>query len=122
VQQTDGTSFLPVLKGDAHNTKERLLVWHYPHRWTRGEGPGLHFFSAARKGDWKLIYDQRKQQLYLYDLKKDIGEEHDVAAENPTVTRRLAEELTKYLKERNVVMPVIKSTGRRVSWPDESVK
>ncbi|MGN6510864.1 MAG: sulfatase [Chitinophaga sp.] len=122
VQQTDGTSFLPVLEGDAHNTKERLLVWHYPHRWTRGEGPGLHFFSAARKGDWKLIYDQRKQQLYLYDLKKDIGEEHDVAAENPAVTRRLAEELTKYLKERHVVMPVIKSTGRRVSWPDESVK
>lgn len=119
VQQTDGVSFLPVLKDVSLKVKERLLVWHYPHRWNKGEGPGLHFFSAARKGDWKLIYDQREQQLHLYDLKKDIGETHDVAAENPGVTKQLAEELTRYLQEKNVTMPVFKLTGHPVAWPAE---
>ncbi|RPD38620.1 sulfatase [Chitinophaga barathri] len=122
VQQVDGQSFLPVLKNNALKTKDRLLVWHYPHRWTQGEGPGLHFFSAARKGDWKLIYDQRKLELHLYNLKDDIGEENDVAAQNPAITKALAKELTDYMGKRNVVMPISKLTGHPVEWPSELVE
>ncbi len=118
VQQVDGKSFLPILKNNTLKTEDRLLVWHYPHRWKEGEGPGLHFYSAARKGRWKLIYDQRREQLHLYDLENDIGEEKDMASQQPEITKQLAKELTRYLRERNVNMPILKRTGRPVEWPD----
>lgn len=118
VQKTDGKSFLPVLKDANVKQAERALVWHYPHRWIPAEGPGLHYYSAIRKGNWKLIYDQRNEKLSLYDLKTDIGEMHDLAAEQPGMVKVLAKELTVYMKERKVVMPVHSLTGKLVAWPD----
>jgi arylsulfatase len=34
-------------------------------------------------------YGRRKTELALYDLKSDIGEKHNVAAEHPKVVERL---------------------------------
>jgi len=118
VQKTDGKSFLPVLKDANVKQAERVLVWHYPHRWIPQEGPGLHYYSALRKGEWKLIYDQRNEKLSLYNLKEDIGEMHDVAAQEPVMVKVLAKELTAYMKERKVEMPVHTLSGKPVSWPD----
>jgi len=118
VQQTDGKSFLPVLKDAQAKQADRALVWHYPHRWTPGEGPGLHYYSAIRKGNWKLIYDQRNEKLSLYNLKEDTGEMQDVAAAQPAVAKSLAKELTKYMQARKVTMPVHTLSGKPVSWPD----
>jgi arylsulfatase A-like enzyme len=118
VQKTDGKSFLPVLKDANARQAERVLVWHYPHRWIPAEGPGMHYYSAIRKGNWKLIYDQRNEKLSLYDLQADIGEMHDVAAAQPAMVKVLARELTLYMKERKVTMPVHTLSGKPVAWPD----
>jgi arylsulfatase A-like enzyme len=78
----------------------------------------MHYYSAIRKGNWKLIYDQRNEKLSLYDLQADIGEMHDVAAAQPAMVKVLARELTLYMKERKVTMPVHTLSGKPVAWPD----
>lgn len=120
LQQLDGQSMVPLLKNASSRQKERTLVWHYPHRWMYEEGPGLHFFSAIRKGDWKLVYDQRKEQLSLYNLKDDIGEQHDIIQTHPRKAKELAALLTAYLKVRGAEMPLRRSTGQPVRWPSEA--
>ncbi|WP_221393725.1 sulfatase [Dyadobacter sp. NIV53] len=119
VQQIDGKSFLPVLKNPALIDNERELVWHHPNRWIPSEGPNIHFSSAFRKGDWKLIYDYRKSKLELYNLKNDIGELNDVAAANPERVKQLAGLFTAQLKKWDAQLPVFKKTGKQVAWPDE---
>jgi arylsulfatase A-like enzyme len=121
VQSVDGQSFLPLLQNPAAKNNDRELVWHHPNRWIAAEGPNIHYSSAFRKGDWKLIYDYRKAKLELYNLKNDIGEQTDLAASNPQKVKELASLFTKQLKQWNVQWPVFKATGKQVPWPDEIV-
>ena len=60
---------------------ERTLFW-------RIAVPGKQQ-RAARQGDWKLIVDGDETHLLLFDLKKDIGERHDVAVARPDVVTKL---------------------------------
>src|SRR5690606_7286971 len=85
IQKVDGKSFVPLLRGQESADKDRLLVWHSPNKWTKEDGPGINFFSAARQGKWKLVYDYRRQKLELYDLEKDLGEQSDLAKKEKKV-------------------------------------
>lgn len=119
IQPLDGRSFTATLrKPDVHDSSREFL-WHHPHRWIPAEGPNIHWSSAFRKGDWKLVYDYRGRKLELYNLREDIGENHDLAARHPEKTRELAVQFTRRLKEMGAQRPVWKSTGQPVSWPDE---
>jgi len=74
----DGISFLPTLLGE--NQREHdYLYWEFHEQGGK---------KALRKDDWKLV---QLQVLELYDLSKDIGEENNVAAENPEVVKELLE-------------------------------
>lgn len=118
IQQVDGRSFVPVLKGEKRN-EQRPLIWHYPHRWTIDDGPGINFFSAIRAGDWKLVYDHRKEALELYNLKSDTGEHKNLVTKQRETAEKLAVLLTEHLKRWNASMPVYKNTGRAIPWPAE---
>ena len=48
-----------------------------------------------------------------------IGEEHDIASENPEEVARMAKLLGDKLREWKSPMPVIISTGQTVPMPDE---
>ena len=87
-QHVDGTSFAPVLRGATQHERAPLF-WHYPHYGNQGGTPG----SSIRQGDWKLIEFFEDGRLELYNLCDDIGEEHNLAAKQPVVTRRLHEHL-----------------------------
>lgn len=119
IQKTDGKSFLPILRNHTVKDPGRELVWHHPNRWISAEGPNIHFASAFRKGDWKLIYDYRKGKLELYNLKEDIGEKNNLAVTNPEKTKQLAGLLTVQLKKWDAQFPVFKKTGKQTAWPDE---
>ncbi|HEX5554438.1 MAG TPA: sulfatase-like hydrolase/transferase, partial [Chitinophagaceae bacterium] len=123
VQKIDGKSFVPILKDPAYTDTARALVWHYPNNWGGSDGlPGYSWSSAIRKGSWKLIYLQKEGKLKLYNLKNDIGEQHDLAETYPEKTRQLARLLTKKLKGWHAQMPLYKKTGKPVPWPDEAVQ
>lgn len=98
---------------------ERAVISHYPHQW-RIEGQyDVDFLSAIREGEWKLVYRMHDAALELYNLKEDIGERNDVAAENPEIVMKLAKDLGDSLRAWDAPMPIVKSTGEPVPMPDE---
>jgi arylsulfatase A-like enzyme len=77
----DGISFLPAML-------EGKNVEHPPLYWEFHEGG---FFQAARMGNWKAVKNGKDGPIELYDLAKDIAEEHDVASTHPEVVAKFAE-------------------------------
>lgn len=119
VQEIDGKSFVPVLKDARASLGDRSFIWHYPVKWTTTDGPGIHYYSAIRKGDWKLVYHQRSGKKELYNLTEDIGEVNDLSTLHPEKTHELAVLLGSQLRSWKAPMPVFRKTGKRVPMPDE---
>jgi arylsulfatase A-like enzyme len=122
-QVIDGKSFLPVLQGKQKSIdQQKTLVWHYPNNWTNVNVKGISWASAIRQGNWKLIYFHKHQILELYDLSKDIEEQHDLSGIELAKTKALSNLLTQKLKERNASMPSWLSSGKTIPWPNEIVE
>jgi arylsulfatase A-like enzyme len=119
IQTVDGKSMVPFLKDANKMDSEKVLLWHYPNNWTSVNLKGISWGTALRKGNFKLIYFHKYQTMELYDLSNDIGEEHDLAAKNPSKVMELAKLMTKELKSKNALMPSFKKDGKQVPWPDE---
>ena len=117
-QTIDGRSFVPLLRGNGDPPRARTLIWNYPHVWGN-RGPGIDNSCAIREGDWKLIYNYKTAQKELYDIRYDIGEQHDLAAERPDLVRRLSRKLGKRLRAMKAQRPTYKATGKPCPWPDE---
>ena len=85
-------------------TRERSIFWHYP-LYLQGIGltinvPGGKTYSwrgfpstSLRRGNWKLIEFHEDNTVALFNLATDPGEQKNVAAENPGVTKKLRAEL-----------------------------
>ena len=80
VSHLDGISILPVLLGGS-------AVAHPPLYYEFHE---RGFEQGGRIGDWKAVKNSVNGPIELYDLKADLGETHDVAAEHPEEVRRFA--------------------------------
>ncbi len=84
-ENIDGISFLPTLLGK-EQPKHDYLYWEFHERGGR---------KALRKGDWKLVrynvLNADKITTELYNLSNDIGEENNLAAENPELVKELLE-------------------------------
>ncbi|WP_245564813.1 sulfatase [Spirosoma panaciterrae] len=119
IQPVDGRSFLPILRKSTWSDPSRMLVWHHPNRWIAQEGPALAWASACRQGDWKLVYQHKTGQLELYNLKNDIGEQHNVAAQEPQQLKRLTTLFTNELQKMGAQMPTFTHNGQAVRWPSE---
>jgi arylsulfatase A-like enzyme len=77
----DGVSIVPILLGQAGKQKSHdYLYWTF---YERGGG------QATRVGRWKAIQQPIHSAVRLYDLSQDLGEERDLAAENPAVVAKL---------------------------------
>ncbi len=87
----DSFNVLPALLGDSKKGRDHLVE--------QAQG------QALRKGDWKLLPKrmQAKKETgpELYNLKSDLGETKNVAADNP-----------KIVDEMNALLEKIKSSGR----------
>lgn len=119
IQKIDGRSFVPLLKNATKIDTTRSLIWHSPNKWTSKDGPGINYKSAIRKGRWKLIYNMRDGSFELYNLKKDIEEEHNMASQHPEMVKELADQLGKQLREWKSPMPITKATKKPVLMPNE---
>jgi len=122
VQNIDGKSFVSSLSSPKLKDNKRVLVWHYPNKWVPEDAPGISWFSALRKGKWKLVYDYKRQKAELYNLKKDIGEQHNLASAKQNKALMLTKLLTSYLKSYDAQLPVYKTSGQMINWPDGSLK
>lgn len=92
---------------------KRPLLFHYPHVW----GPnspnwGYEPHSAMRLGDWKVIYFYQPQRWELYHLAEDLGEQHDLATEQPERLRKMATRMVAELEERGAQWPTHRESGQ----------
>ncbi len=87
-QHLDGVSLAPLLKGESPTTT-RPLFWHYPHYSNQGGFPG----GAVREGDFKLVERYEDGRVHLYNLKDDVGEQHDLAEQLPEKVKDLKAKL-----------------------------
>ena len=102
----DGVSYAPLLTGAKKDLNRDAIFWHFPGY--LGAGPGQWRTTpvgSVRAGDWKLIefFEDGKQELY--NLKNDIGEDRNLAAENPAQAKELHSKLVAWRKEVGAKMP-----------------
>lgn len=102
-QHVDGVSFAKILSGEEEKLDRETVYWHYPHYGNQGGTPG----SSLRSGKWKYIEFYEDNSRQLYDLEKDISEEHDVAADYPELTEKFHKMLTSWLDDCNAAMPTV---------------
>ncbi len=98
--EPDGESLLPLLT-QSGCLKRDAIYWHYPHYHPGSATP----YSAIREGDWKLIEFFEDNHVELYNLKRDLGEADNVAAENTEKASALREKLHAWQKSVGAQLP-----------------
>jgi len=98
-QHRDGVSLVPLLKGGSLNRGP--LFWHYPHYGNQGGSPS----GAISDGDLKLVEWYEDGAVELYNVRKDLAEQKNLALSQPDVARRLQAELAEWRKQVRAVMP-----------------
>ncbi|WP_201767039.1 sulfatase [Novipirellula maiorica] len=93
----DGDSLVTLMHGKP--LRERSLFWHIASTYKNPPA------SIIRMGDWKLIQYLKDGNIELYNLRQDLKESHDVAAENPEVAETLINQLVAWRKANNVPLP-----------------
>ena len=99
-QHVDGESLVPLLKGEGMLPRQAIF-WHYPHYSNQGGKPG----GAVRVGEFKLIESYEDSRVELYNLRADLGEQHDLAVEMPNRAAELRRILHEWRDEVGAVMP-----------------
>jgi len=107
-EHVDGVSLLPLLKGG--KIAERPLIWHYPHYGNQGGEPS----SIIRLGDWKLIHYYEDGHEELFNLKNDLEETTNLAAELPDKVEQMSSQLFAILDEMGAKYP-----KRDAQWTPE---
>ena len=97
----DGISIVPALL-------EGKVVEHPPMYWEFHE---RGFTQAARLGDWKAVRLGPSRPIEVYDLRADIGEEHDVADDHPDLVRRF-EDYLKSARTDSEIWPIRENPKR----------
>lgn len=101
-QHIDGQSFLAHLKG-AKSKRREPLFWHYPHYGNQGGQPG----AAIRLGDYKLIEFFHENKVELYNLVEDIGEQNNLANEQPERVARMLKMLHDWQEQTEAKLPQV---------------
>ena len=81
----DGISFVPELLG-RNQPEHEYLYWEFPAQGGK---------QAVRMGNWKgvrlnVAEEGREAPIELYNLSEDIGEENNIADDNPDVVEQIA--------------------------------
>jgi arylsulfatase A-like enzyme len=102
----DGISLAPLLKGGT--IARDAIFTHFPHDTPASD---QHPGTSVRRGDWKLIRlfaqnDDGSDQLELYNLRDDLGEAKNLAAEKPELVHELNALITTFLSDTVAVIPV----------------
>ena len=99
----DSLSLVPLLRQDG-GLKRDELFWHYPH-YQHYQLGGAAPYGAIRKGDFKLIEFFDDMRVELYNLRDDIGEEHNLAARMPAKVEELRTRLHNWRNDVGAQMP-----------------
>jgi arylsulfatase A-like enzyme len=98
----DGVDLLPFLTGKNTAVPHAVLCWEN-RVWSGPRGKQRpvagKYNRAVRKGAWKMVQLADEAEWQLFDLQADPGEQHDLAAEFPSVVAELREEYRRWREQ-----------------------
>ncbi len=106
--EIDGVDLRAALQGGT--LRRRSLFWHYPHYSNQGGFPG----GALREGDFKLVERYEDGRVHLYNLKEDVGETNDLAAQQAERAGRMRKRLHRWY--RSVDAQFLREKEGRTPW------
>ncbi len=80
-QGLDGISIVPELLGKPGQQRHEFMYWEFH------EGRGSS--QAVRMGPWKAVRERLGAPLELYDLRVDIDESDNIAADHPEIVAKI---------------------------------
>jgi len=86
----DGENLSGVLVGQSQKSRKAPIFFRRPPDRKSYYGTDNLPDFVARHGDWKLMCDYGGKRAQLYNMKTDLGEKHNVAAEHPELVGRMA--------------------------------
>lgn len=105
-KRVEGGSLKSILHNSGQGSVTRPnpeYVVHFPHYDHDPAGPA----SAIYLGDHKLIHHYATGRNLLFNLRSDIGERNDLAAQHPAKVAELVRQLNEYLLTVNAAFPTI---------------
>ncbi len=106
-QQFDGISIVPAFQGKSLHRE--AIFTYFPH------GPGVPDWLppsvCVHSGDWKLIRifyggKEGRHRYKLFNLKQDVGEQHNLASQFPQRVKHLDDLIEQHLNETGAVRPL----------------
>jgi arylsulfatase A-like enzyme len=86
----DGVNLLPYITSETKTDPHNVLYWR------------SGYSKAYLKDNWKLYINQKDNRVYLFDLSKDIAEEHDLSKTYPEKIKQLKKELETWERTQTV--------------------
>ena len=99
----DGISVVPTLLDQPGQKRHEFMYWEFH------EGASQ---QAVRMGDWKAVRTRPSAPLELYDLRQDLAEQTDVAAQHPEVVSRI-ESYLKTARSQSEYWPIKEGGSKR---------
>ncbi len=105
-QPLDGESLVPVFRDASTSLKRDAIYQHFPGYLGAGAGTWRTTpVGLIEEGDWKLMEFFEDGRLELYNLKDDIGEQKNLATENPGKTKELHTKMIAWRESIKAPMP-----------------
>jgi len=122
VQNLDGETLAPILKGKKKTLIRDSLYWHFPGYMDNRQRPNSVIQKTIQGNDYKLFYYYETGQYELYNLTEDISESRNLLDGNyPESTPKIAEELNmdlrRWLIDGNAPTGTWKKDNQRVDYP-----
>lgn len=122
IRNIDGVNIAPLLFG-APSIKREALYWHYPHYHSEGATP----YTSIRQGDYKLILFYEDGKMELYNLKNDLGEQHNLVDKEPKMAATLLKKMTEWKRTAGAQDPLINpkydiKRANQITTPQRIVK
>lgn len=114
-QQTlDGESLVKLFRDPSSKLKRDAIYQHFPgYLGAGGNSWRTTPVGTILSGDWKLMEFFEDGRLELYNLRKDIGEQKNLAKEEPARAKELHAKLIAWRKEVGAKMPTAHKAGEQ---------
>ncbi len=98
--ELDGQSLTPLFKQPNATLRRDALYFHYPNYY-----PTTTPVSAIRAGDWKLLEYYEDNHAELYNLRDDLSEANDLAAQQAEKAQDLRSRLADWKRAEHAQVP-----------------
>jgi arylsulfatase A-like enzyme len=116
----DGVSFAPVLRNPSATLPREAIYWHFPgylESYVHPRGWRTAPVGAIHAGDFKLLEFFETGTVELYNLRDDLGETRNLAAQSPAKVQELRAKLAAWRTQIGAAMPTMKTADELSAAP-----